>query len=258
MGNYEAVTYEVSDGIAMLTLNRPDSLNAVNEVMRKELESILDDVSADDQVKVLVLTGKGRSFSAGLDIKSEMGNSGTKNAMGRTRLKRFQNWVRKLWLLEKPVIAAVNGVAAGAGCSAALAADFVLAEEEAKFIQSFINIGLVADCGAIYNITRRVGMVRAKELLMMGEPLRARKALDMGLINRVVSKDKLLEETMALAEKLKNKPSIALGLTKHIINNSFQLEFDETLEWEAMAQGICVNTDDYINRVQKFKEKSTK
>lgn len=199
-----------------------------------------------------MLTGEGKAFSAGGDLSTL---KEVEPVAGRKRLQIGHDLIRSMVNLEKPIVAAVNGAAAGAGVSIALASDIVIAGQSSIFIQSFVNVGLIPDLGSIYFLPRLIGRHRAMELMFLGDRVSAQEAKEMGLINRVVEDDKLLEEAGKIAEKLASGPSMALGFMKKLVNRSILNDLDETLEVESFAQGFCFGSEDFKEGVQAFFEK---
>ncbi len=250
------ILLELSEGVATITLNRPDKLNAFNEAMHGELARALDRIETDTTVRALLLTGAGRAFSAGQDLGDRvMGDGDAPPDLGDTLDRLYNPLIRRLRRFERPVIAAVGGVAAGAGANLALACDLVLAARSAKFIQAFCRLGLVPDSGGTYVLPRLVGPARAMGLALLGEPLEAEQAADWGLIWRVVDDDQLMPEATALARRLATQPTRGLGLTKRALNASAVNTFGEQLDLERDLQREAGRTDDYREGVRAFLEK---
>ena len=247
----DLILVERQDGIARITLNRPDVLNSFNDAMFDRFIEVIRDVSADRTVRAVYLTGAGRGFCAGQDI-----SGGTPQGSYRDHLERHWNQLALgLRAMEQPIVCAVNGVAAGAGANVALAADFVVAAEEASFIQAFINIGLVPDTAGTYILPRLVGTARAAAMLMLGEKVPAKQAFEWGMIYRVCPLASLESEAWALATKLAAMPTMALGLTKRLINAAGTNGLAEQLAAEAEAQGLAGYSEDHKEGVQAFREK---
>lgn len=257
MAGFEFLLYEVSEeGVLTLTLNRPDCLNAFNDEMSFELQKALKDAEKDAKVRCIVLTGAGRGFSAGQDLRSRsVASNGTVPHLGESIRKRYSPIISKLRTMEKPVIAMVNGVAAGAGASLAFACDLRIASSSAKFIQAFVKVGLIPDSGACWLLPRLVGFGRAMELALLGDTLPADTALQWGLVNQVVADDQLLEITQALAKQVAQGPTQAIGLIKRAMNKAMTVDLDEYLEYEANLQEIAGRTADYKEGVSAFLEK---
>jgi 2-(1,2-epoxy-1,2-dihydrophenyl)acetyl-CoA isomerase len=251
-GTTGTVLAEKRDGLAIVTLNRPEVLNALDLVMREELAKILVDLREDSATTVVILTGAGRAFCAGGDIKT----MGTEDLVSsRDRIKRLHRWLRELLNLEKPTIAAVNGIAAGIGCNLALACDIAYASDRATFSQPFVRIGLVPDGGGMYLLPRSIGSQRANELFFTGDPIDATEAERIGLVARVVPHDELLSRVEALARRILANAPMAVRLAKAILRRAFDLDLESLLEMEALAQVACSVSDDHREGVAAFREK---
>lgn len=257
----EAGTGE-NQGILTITLNRADCLNAFNDEMSYALQDALKAAEKDKAARCIVLTGAGRGFCSGQDLRSRAvtggdgaANNGDRPHLGESIEKRYAPIVTKLVTMEKPVIAMINGVAAGAGASIAFACDLQVAAESASFIQAFVKVGLIPDSGACWHLPRVIGMSRAKELAMTGQKISAQQAYDWGLINRVAPEDKLLDETLALARQLAAGPPKALGLMKRAMNQGMTLNFADFMKLEAQLQEVAGRTDDFMEGVTAFSEK---
>lgn len=247
-----SVLIERHDGIATVTLNRPEKLNALNEEMYAQLTDGFDALAADDTVRAVIVTGTGRGFCSGSDVggmlKSDL-------VSGRVRLQRRHRMIRNLVNIEKPVIAAVRGPAAGIGFSIALACDIIVAAESAKFSQIFKNIGLIPDGGAVYFLTQRLGIARAKELVYSARMLPAREALEWGLVSRVVPEDQLGTAARALAAEFANSATYALALAKKMFESMYTPSLEALLEMESLSQGLARLTEDHREGVTAFREK---
>jgi len=241
------------EGIATIMLNRPQALNALNLEIAEELEISIKDVKEDKGVKVLILTGAGRAFCSGGDLQAIP--IGKEASQGRDFLRRMHRWVNELVNLPKPVIAAVNGLAVGAGCNLALLSDIIIASEEARFSEIFVKVGAIPDLGGLYLLPRYVGLAKAKELIFTGDMIDAREAERIGLVNRVVTHEKLEEAVRDLAQKLAKAPPIALAMSKSIIHRGLEADLDTVLELEAYAQGICFESQDCREGVRAFFER---
>lgn len=237
--SYNTLEYTVNDGIAMIKLNRPESFNAIDLEVREELVSAIEEVEKDDLVRVLVITGAGKAFSAGGDVKKI---KNLETLSGRNRVLKMNKVILALANLEKPVISAVNGIAVGAGCNLALAADITIASENAKFGQVFVKIGMVPDGGGSFFLPRLIGLAKAKELIFTGEIIPAKKAEEIGLINKVVHHDQFDSEVNAWAEKMSNGPVETIGLAKKIINKGLNMDLESVLELEAVSEGFIRQT----------------
>lgn len=250
--SYETILFEVSDRIATLTLNRPDVFNAFNEQQSYDVIDALKKCEKDKSIRVLVITGAGKAFCSGQDLKSI---AGKKRSLSESIYKRYNPMIRAMRNLPIPVICRLNGVAAGAGCSMALASDMIIASENASLIEVFINVGLVLDSGSSYFLPRLVGSARAFELSTMGTKVTAQQAYDWGMVNRVVKADELDAETMKIAGYYANAPTKAIALMKKMLNKSFHSDLDTMLEYEAYCQEIAGRSDDYQEGVTAFVEK---
>jgi 2-(1,2-epoxy-1,2-dihydrophenyl)acetyl-CoA isomerase len=249
---YETLLLEKSNGVATITLNKPEALNAMDLVMRAEFYDLLTALAQDEEVGAVLLTGAGRAFCAGGDI-SGMGNS-RPNA-GRKRMQRVQRVTRAIMELEKPVLAAVNGPCAGSGLALALASDIVLCSDKARFGLAFLKIGLVPDLGTFFLLPRKVGLLKAKELVLLSEMFDAAAAREMGLVSRVLPHEELMGEARAVAEKLARGPRIAMGLSKLMLNKSYETDLERSLLEEAFAQDLCMLTEDFEEGIAAFREK---
>ncbi|CAI8925625.1 putative ring 1,2-epoxyphenylacetyl-CoA isomerase (oxepin-CoA forming) [Brevibacillus sp. IT-7CA2] len=250
---YETILYEVSEGVAVVTLNRPDKFNAFTAVMNKEITDALKQAQKDADVRCIVLTGAGRAFNAGQDL-SDVSGGGDVDYGGFLR-DRYNPMILQFQKTEKPIIAAVNGVAAGAGMSVALACDIRLASEKASFVNAFVNIGLVPDSGGCYFLPRIVGIGKALELAMTGEKVSAEEALRIGLVNQVYSAESFMEDALAYARKLASLPTKGIGLIKRTMYKGLEMGLEETLEYEAFAQEAAGSTADHKEGVTAFMEK---
>jgi 2-(1,2-epoxy-1,2-dihydrophenyl)acetyl-CoA isomerase len=249
--SYETIRVDVADGVATITLNRPDSLNALNAVMRRELLAAFKAAGRDEAVRAVVLTGAGRGFCSGADLRG----GATERAYRRVLIDEYNPLIVAIRELPKPVIAAVNGVAAGAGVSIALACDLVYASDEARFIQAFIRIGLVADSGSTRTLVRTLGRHRAAGLIFSGEPLGAAEAKAAGLVNEVVPGDQLSATVRTAAAKLAAAPTRAIGLAKRAINHAEDALLAESLAMEASLQELAGRTEDHAEGAAAFGEK---
>jgi len=248
---YQFILFEVDQGVARITLNRPDVLNSIHTAMSGELQDALGQATRERQVRALLLTGAGRGFCAGQDLDEVRPGAAVDDFAAHAR-KVYTPLVRGLRALEKPVVCAVNGVAAGAGANLALACDLVLAAEEASFVQAFAKIGLVPDTGGSFFLPRLVGLARATALTMLGEKVAAQQAVEIGLIYRAYPAATLLDEASKLASHLAAQPTFGLGLTKRLLNASLVNDLDTQLELEAELQGVAGRSADYAEGVAAF------
>lgn len=254
--SYATVELEVARGVARLTLNRPDSLNSFNLQMHADVRDALDRVAGDATVRCLLLTGNGRGFCAGQDLSDRSVQPGTEAPdLGESIESYYNPLVRRLKVLEAPIVCAVNGVAAGAGANLALACDLVLAARSATFIQAFCRIGLVPDTGGTWHLPRLVGHARAMGLAMLGDKLSAEQAERWGLIWRCVDDDALMEQATALAQHLATQPTRGLALIKRALNASWDNSLEGQLDLERDLQRTAGRTRDYREGVAAFLDK---
>jgi 2-(1,2-epoxy-1,2-dihydrophenyl)acetyl-CoA isomerase len=253
----ETLILEEHDHIARITLNRPSALNAINDKMGEELLATLKESEKNESVRCLVVTGAGRAFSAGEDVSGlkERYGAGEHPSLGDHLRKKYHPIITRIRNIEKPIIARLNGMAAGSGASLALACDIRIASEDAGLKQAFIGMGLVPDSGSSYFLTRMIGPGRALELIMTGKTISAKEAEHLGLIHKVVPAAELDKHTDELAHKLATGPTKALGLSKRIVNTVTSLELPEALEYEALNQDIVGRTRDHLEAVKSFLEK---
>ena len=252
---FEHILYEPDQGVARITFNRPEVLNSFNRVMAAEVRQALSAAGADADVRAVLITGAGRAFCAGQDLAEAVPKEGPALDLGDIVARGYNPIVRTIRQLDKPIVCAVNGVAAGAGANLAFACDFVLASSDATFIQSFSKIGLVPDTGGTFFIPRLVGWARATALMMLGDKVTAQDAVAMGLILRVVDAATLLDEATALSRHLATRPTRGLGLIKRALNASATNGLDEQLALEAQLQAEAGSTADYREGVKAFLEK---
>ncbi|WP_339437638.1 enoyl-CoA hydratase/isomerase family protein [Pseudomonas sp. EL_65y_Pfl1_R32] len=250
------IEMSVEDGIATLTLNRPEARNAFSDQMRSLLIERLEEIAADSSIRALIITGAGKGFCAGGDIKGMekrmSAPAGEVAFNGWTRQQRVHHAVSLLINLPKPTIAAVNGAATGLGCDLALSCDFVVSSEQASFAMSYIARGLIPDGGGLYVLPRRVGLTRAKELIFTGRTVQPEEGLAIGMVDRVVAHEDLLSEASQWARELSAGSSTALGLSKSILNNSFELTQAQVLAMGSQAQGICYTSSEHQASVAAF------
>jgi len=245
---YQNIVLEQEENTAIITFNRPDAMNALNNQTRAEFAAAIAEVAADDNVKVLILTGNGKAFVAGSDIK-EFSQTTPYTAHN---IHRLGEMVEKL---EKPVIAAVNGFCLGGGCEIAMACDIIIASEKAKFGQPEINIGIIPGGGATQRLPRLVGVCKAKELIYTGDIINAEQADHLGLINRVVPVDELMPAARELAKKIATKSAAALKLAKMAINRGLQTNLESGLKYEYELYSLALSLEDRVEGVNAFLEK---
>ncbi|HTQ69512.1 MAG TPA: enoyl-CoA hydratase-related protein [Solirubrobacteraceae bacterium] len=254
----QTVNVHIRDGAATVELNRPEVLNAWNGQFGDDLRAAIEQVAADDEVRAVLLTGAGRAFSSGADLKDIAGGFTTDDGrpdVYRTLTERYHPIMKGIREMPKPVVAAVNGPAVGIGCSLSLCCDLILAAESAYFLLAFVNIGLVPDGGSSLFVPTRVGMARATELAMLGERLPAQKALEWGLINRVVVDELLAEEASALVDRLAAGPTRSFAGTKRQLNNWLYQRMDDQLELEAQIQREMSGSKDFMEGAMAFVQK---
>jgi enoyl-CoA hydratase/carnithine racemase len=254
---YECLLYEVKDGIAQLTLNRPERLNALGGTLRDDLLDAITRAAADSQVRVMVITGAGRGFCSGGDVKA-MNEARERGGAGQLVDKFAPSRDRTLLAMRdapQPIIAAVNGPAAGAGMNLALGCDVRIASSAATFSQAFVKRGLHPDWGGTYFLPRAVGMAKACELIFTGEIIDAAEALRVGLVGRVVAPEELLPTARALARKIAAGPPVAIRLAKRALYHNLETDLRAALEFETFAQNVCRETDDAAEGIRAFVEK---
>jgi enoyl-CoA hydratase/carnithine racemase len=255
--SYQHIVFENDDGVATIRLNDPDHLNALTFESYGELEKIMLDLAQDKAAKVVVLTGTGKGFCSGGSVNNIIGPLLKMKGDELYNFTRMTcNVVKNMRNLKKPIIAAVNGIAAGAGAMLMLASDLRIFSEKARAAFLFTKVGLAgADMGALWLLPRIVGLGRATELVYFGDTIDAQEAHRIGLANRVVPAEKLMEESYALARRLKDGPLYALGVTKELLNLEADANLETALEMEAMAQARCMETPDFIEGYNAFMEK---
>jgi 2-(1,2-epoxy-1,2-dihydrophenyl)acetyl-CoA isomerase len=246
----ETILVDLSQGVFTITLNRPDVLNAFNDQMSAEMQEALRQAERDAAVRCLVLTGAGRGFCSGQDLRDRAGN--TQFSFVDSLRRRYNPIIAKLRAIEKPVLAAVNGVAAGAGCSLALACDLRLASAKASFIEVFARVGLVPDSGSTYFLPRLVGLGKAFELSYLPDPVSADEALKIGLVSWVASEDEFASRVRQIAERLARGPTKSYGLIKRALNRNLGADLASALDYEAMMQEAAGRTDDHREGVAAF------
>lgn len=249
---YETILYEKENGVGTITLNRPQSLNAFIPQMNKEVLEVLKDGERDKEVRCLMITGAGRAFCAGQDLKGRTPDQ--KGSLGASLREKYNPMIKQIRSMEKIVIAAVNGVAAGAGCNFALACDLRVASEDAKFIQSFVRVGLAPDSGGSFILTRLVGLSKAMELLLLGDTVDAKEAQRIGLVARVFPTAEFAASARQIAEQVAKAPR-GIGLIKRAVNHANLPNVDADLEYEAYLQEIAGRSADYDEGVKAFLEK---
>jgi 2-(1,2-epoxy-1,2-dihydrophenyl)acetyl-CoA isomerase len=250
---YQTLLVDRAGAVATIAMNRPEARNAIDLAMRNELNGALDEIEADRDARVVILTGAGGHFCAGGDVKT-MSRRHTATE-GRARLQVLNRFVIRLFNFPKPTIAMVDGAAVGAGCNIALACDIVVASDRARFGEVFARIGLVPDGGGTWLLPRLVGLAKAKELVFSADIIDAAEALRIGLVNRVVPAADLDAAARELAGRIAAGPPIALGLAKSLLNRSESIDLAAALELEALGQGHAITTEDHAEGVRAFLEK---
>jgi enoyl-CoA hydratase/carnithine racemase len=257
MHNPKSFLYEQHEGIATITLNRPDRLNAITFEVYRELTDLIATLRDEKEVRVVVITGAGRAFCSGGDVRDIIGELQGRDAAGLLEFTRLTcELIHNMRALPKPIIASINGTTAGAGACIALASDIRIAAEEAKIAFVFVKVGLAGtDMGATYLLPRIVGLSKATELLMTGDFISAAEAERIGLYNRVVPRDQLETATGEFAGKLVHGPALGLAKTKEMLNREMHMSFESSLEAEAVAQALCMQTPDFKEAHAAFLEK---
>ncbi len=260
MASYETLQVETAEQICTITLNRPESLNSINDAMTSELTKVLRQLQRDEGVRCVILTGAGRAFCSGQDLgdlKKRYADPQYTPHLDEDLRKRYNPVILGLRDLEKPVIAAINGVAAGAGCSFALACDLRIASEKASLVEVFVQVGLVPDSASTFFLPRLVSLCKAMELCFTGDRVSAADALALGLVNKVVAAEQLMPASRELALRMAKMPTRAIGLTKRLLLRSLHSDLESMLEAEAYAQQTAALTADHREGVLAFFEKRT-
>lgn len=250
---YQFLNYSTTDGITTISLNRPEVYNALNDEITYELQDAFKQAEKDEKTRVVVFTGEGKAFCSGQDLKAASGVE--KRSFAESLEKRYNPLIRRMRGMPKPIICRLNGVAAGAGCSLALACDILVAAEEAFLVEVFVNIGLVLDSGSSYFLPRLVGSAKAFELSTMGNRIYGKEAVDLGIANKAVPLNDLDGAVAEYTNYYKNAPTKAIGLMKKMLNKSGNSTLDEMLEYEKHCQEIAGSSSDYKEGVTAFLEK---
>jgi 2-(1,2-epoxy-1,2-dihydrophenyl)acetyl-CoA isomerase len=253
VSNYNNIILEAEKRVAILTLNNPESRNPLTEETKEEMLSALGEIERADELRTLIITGRGTGFCAGGDLR-KISQELTPEEISQV-MKKSQQLLWKILNLEKPVVAAVNGDAFGMGCNLVLAADFAIASEKARFSEVFIRLGLIPDFGALYFLPRLIGLWKTKELVYLGSAVGAEEAKEMGLIYKVVPHNELEKEAMTLASRLTEMPTKAIGRAKKVLGRTFEVTLAEVLEEEIKAQTFLSKTEDHREAIQAFLEK---
>lgn len=247
---YQNITVTTEDGYAVLTLNRPNVLNALNQATMEEVVQALEAVEREEQVRCVIITGAGRAFAAGADIKEMAGASAAEMLAGY----RFQQWER-IRKMTVPLVAAVNGIALGGGCELAMLCDMIVAAETAQFGQPEINLGIMPGAGGTQRLTRAIGKARAMEMVLTGRPISARQAEALGLVTKVVPAEAVLDEAIALAKEIAAKPPVAVRLAREAVLKAFDTTVEGGLDYERKAFYLLFATEDRTEGMQAFLEK---
>src|SRR5215211_2262321 len=255
VGGMSEILVAAGDGVATITLNRPDVLNSLNRPMARSLLAAIEGARDDDAIRAVVLTAAGRGFCAGQDLAEAMPKDGAMPDLGDIVRDSYNPVIRAIRKLEKPVLCAVNGVAAGAGANLAFACDIVFASSSATFVQSFAKIGVIPDSGGTFILPRIVGLHRATILTMLAEKISAEQARDWGLVYMITQPEALLETALGTAGQLATQPTRALGMIKRAFNKSLGVDLDAQLDFEEQLQREAGATADYAEGVQAFLEK---
>lgn len=253
--SYTHIRLETRDAVSKLTLDRPAVMNALNRAAVEEISDALDRVRDEGASRVLLLTGAGRAFCSGADIDSELAPRSGRSDLGALLDRYFNPLIEKMFALPVPIVAAVNGASAGAGCSLALAADFVLASHTAYFLLAFVNIGLVPDSGITWQLPRLVGRSRALQMMLLGERVDAARAEQWGLIYKAVERDELESASAALAQRLANGPTQAYSLVRRAMLASTDSSLSEVLALESRNQAVASRTADFAEGIAAFLQK---
>ncbi len=258
MPEFKAVLFKLENDVAWVTMNRPDQRNAVNAELREELINVFTDARTNPDIRALVLTGAGKGFCTGADLSGPRGPGPAGPGATREVMKgSSQRLIRALWELEKPVVAAVNGVAAGLGAHLAFAGDFVIAAAGARFIEVFVRRGITVDAAGAFLLPRLLGLQKAKELVFFGDDLSADEARGIGLVSKVVPGDQLEAAAREWAERLAKGPTLAIGMSKRLLNRSLESSFETALEEEALAQALVAQSEDTREGMMAFMERRT-
>ena len=254
MADYQTIRVEQADGVVTLTLNKPEKMNAMGPEMVGEMMSVFDALPGMG-ARALLITGEGRGFSSGADLSGRSvggGSSRPGDASRRSLQTSFNPLMLALAGLDVPVVTAVNGAAAGIGCTLAVSGDLIVAGKSAYFLQAFVNIGLVPDGGATWVLPKAAGIPAAMEAMLLGERIPADRAYELGMINRCVEDDAVMDEARAFAEKLANGPTVAMGQIRRLVRNAQSGSLSDAMNAEAEAQRIAGNSEDFIEGVTAF------
>jgi 2-(1,2-epoxy-1,2-dihydrophenyl)acetyl-CoA isomerase len=254
MPTFETLLTNFADGIYTVSLNRPEVYNAFNEQLTTDLQNAFKEAAKDDAIRVVVLTGTGKAFCSGQDLK-DTPTGGGKRSLRDSLERRYNPLIRAMRKLPKPIIGSINGVAAGAGCSLALACDYRIIADSAKLIEVFVRIGLVPDSGSSWFLVKYAGLANAFELAALGDDVTADRAKELGLVNKVVPLADLQTATTEIATRFAQGPTKAYGYIKRMLNRAASVSLDEALDNEVFMQEAAGRTEDYTNAVKAFAEK---
>lgn len=249
----EFITYQLSGAIAVISLNRPEKYNSFNRAMSLSLQEALDKAANDKSCRAILLRAEGKAFCAGQDLAEALDPNGP--GIERIVEEHYNQIILRLRHIEKPIVVAVNGVAAGAGANIALAGDVVMAGKSSAFLQAFSKIGLIPDSGGTFYLPRLIGFGKASALMMLGDKITGEEAEKMGMIYRVCEDEKLNDEAMAVAQQLADLPTVAIGLTKKLLNSSMTNNIEQQLREEGRVQVIAANSKDHKEGIKAFLEK---
>ena len=253
---FRVLKYDVTDSVATVTLNRPEVLNAMDKAMFEDLNMVFDKIAADFGVRAVLITGEGRGFCSGADLRSFTTEPDISEPSAfKSYMRIINESILKMTRLDKPIVAAVNGPATGAGANLVLASDIIFMAREAYLSQIFVKRGLVPDFGGLYLLPRYVGMSKAKELLFTGDKIDGEEALRLGIANHVVPLEDLLPKALEFAKKLAGGPTVAIGLAKQGVHRGLESGLDAVLEFEALAQSIIRTTGDTFEAISAFLDK---
>ncbi|WP_370177224.1 enoyl-CoA hydratase-related protein [Alteriqipengyuania sp.] len=252
MADYNTIRVDQTGGVVTLTLNKPEKMNAMSTDMAAEITALFDALPGMG-ARALIITGEGRGFSSGADLSGRGFDGGKPGDASRRSLQHHYNpLMHALAGLDIPVVTAVNGAAAGIGCTLALSGDLIVAGKSAYFLQAFVNIGLVPDGGATWVLPKSAGIPAAMEAMLLGERIPAERAYELGMVNRCVEDDAVLDEARALAERLANGPTVAMGLIRRLVRNAQSSSLSDAMNAEAEAQRVAGNSEDFIEGVTAF------
>ena len=255
MVDFECLILDKKDNVGVITLNRPQVMNALDTTLFSELKMAVEEVRKDKEIRAVVVTGAGKAFCSGIDITALSSFAQMSTSEVREFIRSIHRTLNSLEDMEKPVIAAVNGYALGGGCDIALACDIRIASESASFGEFYVRLGLVPDMGGTQRLAKLVGPGKAKELIFTGDRIDAHEAHRIGLAERVVAEDKFKDEVMELAQRLAQGPTVAIGLAKIAINRGLGMDVKAGLEYETYAQSICLKTEDVAEGTMAFMQK---